>query len=713
MKSIFRDIFVGVIIAAISIPIGMGYAQVSGLPAVYGLYGSVLPILVFCLISSSPEFIFGVDAAPAALIGGVLLSLNIEFGSDEAVNIIPVLTFYVAVWLLIFYIFKAERLVNYISTPVMGGFITGIGTTIILMQIPKLMGSDAGRGEFLELSEHLIESLGHINLLSLIMGIFSLAIILISKKISPKFPMTLVVMILGAMSTVIFHVDNYGVTLLSKVNNGLPKLAVPDIGSVHFKDGFMMSLPIAVVILSESLLAEINFAMKNNYKIKEKREILAFSLSNLAAALTGCCPVNGSVSRTSICNQYGTKTKLVSITASIVMAGVLMFGTEFIGYLPVPVLTAIVISALINVLEIHEAKRLYKIDKKEFFIFMGAFAAVLALGTIYGVIIGLVLSFTAMVLKSAVPSRNFMGVIPGKEGFYNLSRIKAARPISNVVIYRFNGSLFFANINTFQNDIESKINEDTKAVIIDASGIGSIDCTAADRLAIINRNFESKGIKFYITEHVGELNDEIRKLDLGYLIEKGVIRRTISTALKEAGIFPPYEIENKSEEDKKDIKSLMINEEFEWAFGSDADKYIEKHVENIIRSIRKVTDDLNPKTDMEVKSGQWGHLDIYDQDILLEHFEMHINELAEKLGQPVEKVEANIIEHRLKLAEKMKEKNNMVYEQYTEKRKEYEEMLKKNNTKLYEFVRNNRKRQYELAKTLAPEMAKDIKKLIY
>ena len=129
-KNFIKDLLAGIIIMAVSIPISMGYAQIAGLPAVYGLYGSVFPILIFALFSTSPQFIFGVDAAPAALIGSALLSLHIESGSEEAMAVVPVLTFFVALWLLAFYIMKAGKLVNYISAAVMGGFITGICTTI-------------------------------------------------------------------------------------------------------------------------------------------------------------------------------------------------------------------------------------------------------------------------------------------------------------------------------------------------------------------------------------------------------------------------------------------------------------------------------------------------------------------------------------------------------------------------------------------------------
>ena len=163
-KNLPKDILAGIIIMAVSIPISMGYAQIAGLPAVYGLYGSVFPIILFGLFSTSPQFIFGVDAAPAALVGSAIVGLGIEGGTKEAMAAVPVLTFCVALWLLAFYFMKAGKLVNFISAPVMGGFITGICTTIILMQVPKLMGGTAGVGELLELAEHIAETVKTINL---------------------------------------------------------------------------------------------------------------------------------------------------------------------------------------------------------------------------------------------------------------------------------------------------------------------------------------------------------------------------------------------------------------------------------------------------------------------------------------------------------------------------------------------------------------------
>ena len=350
-KNLAKDILAGIIIMAVSIPISMGYAQIAGLPAVYGLYGSLFPILVFAIFSTSPQFIFGVDAAPAALIGSALVSLGIESGSSQAMAAVQMLTFFVALWLLAFYVMKAGKLVNYISA------------TIILMQVPKLMGGTAGTGEFFELAEHIIKTAAVINLPSVVMGLLALAILLICKKAAPKFPMAVVLMAAGAIMTKLLPVEEWGIQTLASVETGLPKWSLPDFTAVPIQDAVTISLSVAVVIMAETLLAENSFAQKNGYRINDNQEILAFSMGNLAAALTGCCPMNGSVSRTAMGEQYQAKTQLTGIVAGLYMIVLLLCATGFIGYLPIPVLTAIVISALLGATEFELAVRLWKVSR--------------------------------------------------------------------------------------------------------------------------------------------------------------------------------------------------------------------------------------------------------------------------------------------------------------------------------------------------------------
>lgn len=680
-----KDIFSGIIMAAVSIPISMGYAQIAGLPAVYGLYGSVFPILSFALFSTSRQFIFGVDAAPAAIVGAALVSLGIESGSKEAMQYVPVIALLTGLWLLLFYFLKAGRIVDFISTPVMGGFISGIALTIILMQIPKILGGKAGSGELPELAHHIFENCKAINWLSVALGVGALVFLRLAGKLIPKFPMAIVIMAVGVIATLLFHVDERGVILLDAVESGLPKFHMFQFAGIDWTQAAGRSLMVAAVIMSETLLSENNFALKNGYKIDENKEILACAAGNLASACVGCCPVNGSISRTSMNEQYEGKTQAVSITAGAVMAVVLVCATGFIGYLPVPILTAIVISALMNVVELHLAIRLFKVSRNEFYIFVAACISVLFLGTIYGVVIGLLLSFVAVVLRATNPPRAFYGMIPGKEAYYDLKRNRNAYPIKNTIIYRFSENLFFANIKIFQSDIESSIKEDTKIVIVDAGAINSIDITAADRLEMMAKNFDKQGIHFYITEHSENVNEQMRSLGIGHLIEEGKVRRTILAALHDAGISSPCPLE--IPEQVHAVHEAMIPaeeentlEEFAWAFGDDAVEEIEKKVHQVMEQLHKLPDlERLAELGIEEKLKNWHSLGAIDEDEILRRMELHLDELPENLKGDRKLILQLIEKRRRKIEQQLLIHHPEIVEHLKKSRERLEKRLEKQN----------------------------------
>ena len=682
-ENLIKDIFTGIIIMAVSIPISMGYAQIAGLPAVYGLYGSVFPIIIFALFSTSPQFIFGVDAAPAALVGAALVSLNITGGSKEAVAVVPVITFLVAVWLLAFYFMKAGKLVNYISAPVMGGFITGICTTIILMQIPKIMGGTSGTGELPELVEHIVETVKDINMPSVYIGVVALIILLVSKRIMSKFPMAVVLMAVGVLMTKFTALKQWGVKTLDTVTPGLPTWKVPDFSAFPMTDLIMISLSVAVVIMAETLLAENSFAQKNGYRINDNQEILAFSLGNFLAAFTGCCPINGSVSRTAMGEQYQGKTQLTGIVAGLSMMILLLCGTGFIGYLPVPILTAIVISALIGATEFDLAVRLWKVSRTECFIFVGAFMGVLMLGTINGVLIGIILSFTEMIIRTSKPARCFLGIQPGHKHFRDLNEGRHIHAIKGVVIYRFSSNLFFANIQTLQRDIEDAIRDDTKAVIIDASAVGSIDITAADRLEILYKSLKEKGIRFYMTEHIADVNEQLRKLGLEYLVENGNVRRTIHVALKDMGINRPYPLEGDVENEQLTPSRKRVDnraQEFVWAFGRESEKEIENQIILQIEQLKK-------SGDVEkLFHGRWSHMDAFDEDEWLEHLEEHLKEIVNISGRDEMDIAARFEEPRKEIQNRIHKEHPELAERFKERRHILDEHLKKRHPEVYDLI---------------------------
>ena len=689
-ENLGKDILAGLIIMAVSIPISMGYAQIAGLPAVYGLYGSVLPILFFAVFSTSPQFIFGVDAAPAALVGSALLSMGIESGSKEAMRAVPVLTLFVALWLFAFSYMKAGKLVNYISAPVMGGFITGICTTIILMQIPKLFGGSAGVGEFFELAVHIGESLEKLNLPSLLLGLFALFILLLSKKLIPKFPMVVLLMAAGACMTKFLPLKKWGVVTLSAVDPGLMPFALPDLSVIPVREAVTISLSVAIVIMAETLLAENSFAQKNGYRINDNQEIFAFAMGNLIAALTGCCPINGSVSRTAMGEQYQARTQLTGIVAGISMLVLLLGGTGFIGYLPVPILTAIVISALLGATEFDLAIRLWKISRTECMIFVGAFIGVLFLGTINGVLIGILLSFAEVIIRTAKPARCFLGIQPGHRHFRDLKESSQIHAVSGVLIYRFSSNLFFANIQVLRQDIENHVTQETKAVILDASGIGSIDITAADGLDILCKSLQKQNIRFYITEHIAGLNEQLRKLGLGYLIEEGHVRRTIHIALKDMGIGRPYPLEGGVDNTERSASRKRADnrvQEFVWAFGQDAESVIEKQIEKQIEQLKE-TGDVEA-----LLHGRWAHMEELDEDEWLERLEEHLKEIVNISGKDEQTLAEKIEAHRKEVHDRIAQEHPELAQKFRERRHILDAHLKERRPEVYELITTLRRKR--------------------
>ena len=535
-----KDLFAGIIVALVSIPISMGYAEIAGLPMIYGLYGSLFPILVFGIFTTSYDFVFGVDAAPAALTGGTLASLGIVSGSEKAMQVVPVLTFLIGLWLLLFYFLKAGRAVKYISVPVMGGFITGICLEIILMQFSKLMGGNPGTGELPELMLHIGKQFKHFHTISFLLGLSTVIIILVFRKLAPKLPMSVIMLVIGGVISEWMGLEGKGVKLLPDAKAGLPLPKLLHLDFYILPELTFSALTIALVIMSETLLASRSNAIKDGYDLDSNREIMGYSMANITSGIFGSCPINASVSRTSIVRQFGGHSQLMSVSASVTMGMILIFFTKYIPYLPVPILTGIIVAALLSACEFSLLIRLIRTSRSDLIIFISAALGVLFFGTVYGVVVGVLLSFFAVIRQAVSPQRTYVGIREGHEGFYSLKAHEDARPIQGTVIYRFGGNLFFANIDTFVNDIEAAIDEHTRVVIIYASGINNIDLTATDRVMALNKSLRKRGILFFITHNDGVVNKELISYGAEELITSGVIRKDEEEVFEFIKLKAPY-----------------------------------------------------------------------------------------------------------------------------------------------------------------------------
>ena len=453
--------------------------------------------------------------------------------------------------------------------------------------------------------------------------------------------------------------------------------------------------------------------MRYNDKVDNNAELLAYAAMNAAGGAVGCCPINGSVSRSGIADTFGARSQIMSVAAAATMLVVLLFGTPLLQYLPVPILTGIVIVALIGILEISLCKRLWKTSRNEWIVFILSFLGVLIFGTVPGVVIGCLLSFAEVAVRAVAPPTSFVGRIPGQGNFYPLDRNSAARPIEHAVIYRFSGNLFFANIDRFQQEIEGAIDADTKVVVVDARGIGSIDVTAADRLVIMHRNLKNQGIHLYLTEHDGSLNDQLRTLGAKSLIEEGAVRRTITLALQDAGIEKPYTLVEKNPVLTASYSSFPETDlalaEFEWAFGAEAENYLQKFAEEAADELVKQPEILEDKH----LHTHWGSLSPVDEDELMEHLELRLEQMSQKgiiTPEQAKRLEERI-EHRKAQAEKyLQEIDPHVIERLIEHRHLLRMRMKQRNPEEYAHMRQLQNEWYLQLKERDPQLAEKLKK---
>ena len=280
----------------------------------------------------------------------------------------------------------------------------------------------------------------------------------------------------------------------------------------------------------------------------------------------------------------------------------------------------------------------------------------------------------------------------GHRHFRDLAEGSQIHAVEGVLVYRFSSNLFFANVNILQQDIEAELEKKkgTKAVILDASGIGSIDITAADRLAILYEALKEQGIRFYITEHIADLNEQMRKLGLGYLISEGCVRRTIHIALKDMGINRPYPLEGGVDNEERSASRKRVDnrvQEFVWAFGSESETEIEKQILRQIEQLKKSGDVEN------LLHGSWSHMEAMDEDEWLEHLEEHLKEIVNISGKDEKTLAARLEEHRREVHDRIAKEHPELAERFRERRHHLDQHLKERRPEVYELVISLREKE--------------------
>ena len=581
-RQLARDILTGVVIALLSIPLSMGYAQVAGLPPQYGLYGSLVPVLIYSLLTSSPRIVFGVDAAPAALVATLLPELGAVPGSPDAPAMMATVTCLTGLWLTLFCLLRGGRFSKFVSEAVLGGCVSGIGTVVILAQAPRLFGGTVTRGRAPVLIAHLVNELGDFHALSFVMGLATIIIILLARR-QTKVSMSVVLMCAGIALNAVFHFERYGVELVGAVPAGLPPIIAPNWTPLfHHTEALLIdTLAVALVIAAETLVSTKEFARRHGERVDGTRELLAFAAGNLAAGLFGSSPAIGSLSRTNRANKLGVSSQWMSVSMSAAMGLFLLFGTPLLSLLPVPILTGIVIGSLGTILEFDLAAHLWKADRPNFIIFAAAFAAEM-LGVAEGVLVGVALSFASFTMEATAQPSYFLGGMEGHEGFFDLKKTPHARPIQHTVLYQFNGPLFFATIDGFERDLTDALRDDTELVVV--TGVSSVDVFAAERLLHFYRMLQGKGIAFYLAGHAAAVNAQLIEYGARALIHEGAVRQRLTQALNAGGLTPPYPLEWSGDKKTKRRGNAAV-EAFLWAYGKEAEERLNRMTRQLAESL--------------------------------------------------------------------------------------------------------------------------------
>lgn len=519
LRDLPHDFVAGLLIAALSIPIAMGYAQIAGLSPVYGLYASILPAIVFAIVTNTRSIVFGLDSAVAAVTGGVVVSAGIALGSEQAFALMPMLTLLTALFLLVFALTRAGNLVNYVPEPVMNGFILGISITIIYRQIPVLVGAD--ELNLFDLSAFAAQ----VNVPSVVLSLFALCALFFIGSKKSNVPGALVVLAFGMAFSVGFNLEEQGVVVLGEMPTGLPSFTLPKITGLGFAVVVGGAFSIALTVAIESLLALNTFSMREGTRPQGNRELLSFALGNAASSFIGCPPCSASLSRTAAARSAGGKSQVASVFGALAIALFVLVLSPYLRYLPEPVLASVVAYVMVQVIDFDALQRYAKNIRIELAVLCFVAIVVIIFGAIVGVAAGVVVSLLTQYYRSRATGREKLVGLEGDEPDV------APHVPDNVVVVYVHGFLSFTNVDRQLNQVQKQVVDGIDTVIFEISDMTSIDATATETMRRFMSTLSDEGVCVRIVRSLALANDHYTRYELRRLMKRINVYPTVQSAI--------------------------------------------------------------------------------------------------------------------------------------------------------------------------------------
>jgi SulP family sulfate permease len=516
------DIAAGLTVGIMLIPQSMAYAMVAGLPPVYGLYTALMPQLMYALMGTSPQLNVGPIATDSLLVAAGLGALSVS-GIDTYIAMALVLALFVGCIQLVLGLLKMGFLVNFLSTPVISGFISAAALIIGCSQLSHLLGIEINRSiKIHHILAAVANELHQLNIHALGVGMLGIALILIMRKINKRIPAALVVVILGILAVIVLKLHTKGVEIVAEIPTGLPVFSLPEADFSTLKDLFPIALTLALVAFMEAMSVSKIMEHKHGNRVRANQELIALGTANIVGAFFKSYPATGSFTRTAINDLSGAKTGLASLVSAAVVAFTLLFLTPLFYYLPSTVLAAIILVAVFGLIDVQYPVQLFKTRKDEFALLIITFLLTLFVGITEGILLGTLLALLLMVYRTSKPHVALLGRIKGTSYFRNINRFKEdVEPNSKVLIFRFDAQLYFGNKDYFKSELLEAIAQQKnppETIIIKSDPINYIDSSAVFMLEKLIAELQQKGIMVLFSEVIGPTRDIIKKSNLIDLI---------------------------------------------------------------------------------------------------------------------------------------------------------------------------------------------------
>ncbi len=531
-----KDIVAGIVLSTLLVPQGMAYAELAGLPPITGLYTSIMCLLGYAVFGPSRILVLGPDSSLGPMIAATILPLAGADGDPErAIALASMLAIMVGAIMVVGAVAKLGFIASLISKPTMIGYMNGLALTILIGQLPKLFGFKVDADGFLGELAGFVKGLadGKAVAAAATVGIAGIALILLLQRWLPKLPAVLIMVVLAIAATTVFSLADHGVSLVGVLPKGFPPLTIPHIRAADLGPLFAGALGIALVSLADTISTASAFAARTGQEVDGNGEMTGIGAANLAAGLFQGFPVSTSGSRTAVAERSGAKTQLTGVTGAAVIIVMIVLVPGLFRNLPQPALAAVVITASLSLADIPGTARLWRQRKTEFGLSIAAFLGVALLGVLPGIAIAVALSILNVFRRAWWPYDTELGRVEGLEGYHDVHAHPDAQHLPGLVIYRFDGPLFFANSTTFRDEIRRMARADPPPtwILIAAEPVTDVDTTASDMLEELDEALNADGISLVFAELKDPVRRKIERYGLTRTIDPHHFFPTIDAAL--------------------------------------------------------------------------------------------------------------------------------------------------------------------------------------